>query len=109
MSNEARILFITLLSLVTYPIALGIGYAWVRAMHYPFTLRQRKMWNYYLLFISAIPVLGPLMVAMGLWLMPVNRSIAITICLLVLWIVVAFYIVHRMSKPGGRLSEERQK
>ena len=109
MSNEARMLFIVVLSLVTYPIALGLGYAWVRAIHYPFTLRQRKMWNYYVLFISAFPALAPLMVAIGLWLLPVNWSIAITICLLALWMVIAFYIVRRMSKPGGRLSEERQK
>ena len=109
MSNEARMLFIVELSLVTYPIALGLGYGWVRAMHYPFTLRQRKMWNYYVLFISALPVLAPLTVATGLWVLPVNASLTIGVCLLALWMVIAFYIVRRMSKPGGRLSEERQK
>ncbi len=108
MSNRDRILFIIELSLITYLIALALGYVWVRAMHYPFTLRQRKMWTYYVLFVSAVPVLGPLMVAMGLWLLPVNGSIAITVFLLVIWIVIAFYLVRRMSKPGGRLSQEPQ-
>jgi hypothetical protein len=95
-------------SLVIYLIALGLGYLWARAMHYPFTLRQRKMWNYYVLFFSGACVLNPLFVAMGkLWGMSLDQSATIIILLLIAWMVIAFFIVRRMSRPGGRLSEER--
>lgn len=96
-----------LICLAVYLIALGFGYIWARAMHYPFTRRQSVMWAYYVMWMTAIPVLGPLMVAMGLWLMPVMASIKTTIFLLIVWMVIALFVVRRMSKPGGRLSEER--
>jgi hypothetical protein len=108
MSNNDRMLFIVEVSLGVYLIALGLGYVWVRAMHYPFTLRQRKMWTYYVLFISALPVLTPLCVAMGLWVVTPKQSAAAAIFLLVVWMAFAFYIVRHMSRPGGRLSEDRQ-
>jgi drug/metabolite transporter (DMT)-like permease len=108
MSNYSKMMFIVELSGAVYLIALALGYGWVRAMHYPPTLRQRKMWTYYVLFISALPVLNPLCVAMALWLMPFKQSAVFGITLLVFWMVIAFYIVRRMSKPGGRLSQERQ-
>lgn len=95
------------LALVSCLIALGLGYVWIRAMHYPFTLRQRKMWTYYLLFISAIPVLGELFMSLTFWAMPLKQSGAAAIFLLIVWMVVAFFIVRRMSRPGGRLSQER--
>jgi len=60
------------------------------------------------MWMTAIPVLGPLMLAMGLWLLPVRASIETTIFLLFIWMVVAFRVVRRMSRPGGRLSQERQ-
>jgi hypothetical protein len=50
----------------------------------------------------------PLMLAMGLWLLPVRASIETILFLLLVWMVVAFYLVRRMSRPGGRLSQERQ-
>ena len=55
------------------------------------------------MFVSAIPVLGPLMVAMGLWLLPVDASIETCVSLLVVWTVITFFLVRRMSRPGGRL------
>ncbi len=66
LSNQDRILFIVGLSVVAYPAALCLGYVWVRAMHYPFTLRQRQIWTYYVLFISAVSLLAPVTVAVGL-------------------------------------------
>ncbi len=81
----------------------------MRAIHYPFSLRQRRMWTYYVLSISSLPVLATLMVGMGLWFLPVKESIAFSIFLLLVWMVIALYIVRRMSKPGGRLSQERQR
>lgn len=108
MSNIGRLLYMVLISLTVYGVALGLGYIWVRGLHYPFTRRQRVMWNYYVMWMTAIPVLGPLMVVMGLWLMPVRTSIMTTIFLLVVWMVVAGYVVHRMAKPGARLSQERK-
>jgi hypothetical protein len=108
LSNQDRILFIVGLSAVAYPLALGLGYIWVRAMHYPFTLRQRQMWIYYVLFISGVSLLAPMTVAAGLWLLSVKWSFAVALFLLGAWMVIAFYIVRRMSKPGGRLSKERQ-
>jgi hypothetical protein len=108
LSNQDRILFIVGLSGVTYPAALGLGYSWVRAMHYPFTLRQRQIWTYYVLFVSAVSLLAPLTVAFGVWLLPVKWSFAVAVFLLGVWMVIAFYIVRQMSKPGGRLSNERE-
>lgn len=108
MTNQDRMVFILGLSAACYIAALGLGYFWVRAMHYPFTLRQRKMWNYYVLIISALPVLAPFMVAMGLWMLSPAGSMAVSISLLVIWIVISILLVRRMSKPGGRLSEERE-
>ena len=96
-------------SAVLYIVALGLGYLWARSMHYPFTLRQRKMWTYYVLFLSGACVLNPLFVAMGrLWDMPLTQSAVIVIALLITWLVVAICIIRQMSKPGGRLSQERQ-
>jgi hypothetical protein len=88
-------------------IALLLGYVWIRAMHYPLTLRQRKMWTYYVLFICSLPVLGEIFLAMKFWVMPLQQSGVLTIILLIIWMIVAFFIVRRMSKPGGHLSEER--
>lgn len=107
MSSAERLLYMIVLSTFVYLLVLVLGYLWARALHYPFTLRQRKMWNYYVMFISAIPVLGPLMVAMGLWFLPVDVSIETCVSLLVVWAVIAFFLVRRMSKPGGRLSQEQ--
>ncbi len=101
-------LYEVLICLAVYLVALGFGYIWARAMHYPFTRRQRIMWTYYVMWMTAIPVLGPLMLAMGLWLLPVRESIEATISLLFIWMVVVFYVVRQMSKPGGRLGQERQ-
>jgi|ERR1700737_464389 hypothetical protein len=109
MSNQDLVLVTISFSLAVYVIALALGYIWARAMHYPFTLRQRKMWTYYVLFLSGACVLNPLFVAMGrLWGMPFKQSAAVIIFLLVIWMAIAFYIARRMSKPGGRLSQERQ-
>lgn len=105
MSNGARMLFICGISAGIYVIALALGYGWARAMHYPFTFGQRKMWTYYVLFISALPVLAPLMVAMGLWLLPVTESIEVVVFLLLAWMAISFFIVRRMSRPGGRLNQ----
>lgn len=107
MSNNDRMLFIVEISLGVYFTALCLGYGWVRAIHYPFTLRQRKMWTYYVLFASALPVLTPLCMAMGLWIITPKQSAAVTIFLLFVWIIFGLFIVRHMSRPGGRLSEER--
>src|SRR5690348_6354183 len=100
-------LFLVLLSVGVWAIALAVGYGWLRAIHYPFSARQRKMWWYYVLVISAIPVLNPIMGAVGRNVLPVNTSVELAVSVLVGWMIVAFFIVRRMSKPGGRLSEEQ--
>lgn len=107
MSNLDRILYGAVFSPVICLIALGLGYVWMRGMHYPFTLVQRKMWTYYVLFLSAVPILGEVFLALKFWVMPLNQSGVLTICLLIVWMVIAFFIVRNMSKPGGRLSQER--
>src|ERR1700722_15277658 len=108
MSNLGCVFYMALFCFGTYLMALAPGYFWARAMHYPFTMRQRKMLNYYALFISSVPVLGPFMVALTRWLLPVEESIDITLLLLAVWMVIVLFIVRRMSRPGGRLSHERQ-
>jgi hypothetical protein len=108
MSDLSRLMPLVAVSLAIWLIALALGYLWVRAMRYPFTQRQRKMWWYYALVMSAIPVLNPLMAAMAWWLLPLKTSVEITISLLVTWMIIAFYAVRRMSRPGGRLGPESQ-
>jgi hypothetical protein len=109
MSNLERLIYAIVGSVGIAAIALALGYVWVRAMHYPFSLSQRKMWTYYVLFILSIPILCPLFVALTRWLMPVQQSAVLSISLLATWMIVAFFIVRRMSRPGGRLSEERHR
>jgi hypothetical protein len=106
LTNQSRMLFILGLSIVSYVCALGLGYLWSRAMHYPFTLRQRQMWTYYVLFISGVSVLAPLTVAMGLWIMPKEWSFGVGLLLLALWMVTEVFIVRRMSRPGGRFNQD---
>jgi hypothetical protein len=107
MSHVDRMLYGGVFSLVICFIALGLGYGWMKGMNYPFTLRQRKMWTYYLLFISAIPVLGELFLFFTFWAMPLKQSGAAAIFLLAMWMVVVFYIIRKMSRPGGRFSPDR--
>ena len=57
------------------------------------------MWTYYLLFISAIPVLGELFLSFTFWVMPLKQSGAATTFVLAMWMVVVFYIVRKMSRP----------
>ena len=96
-------------SLFIVLIALALGYGWLRIMHHPFTVKQRKMWTYYVSFCSAVCALNPLFVAIGrLWGIPLKLDAAITIALLLFWMVITFGIVGRMSRPGGRFSPERQ-
>jgi hypothetical protein len=107
-SKLHRMFFSGGMALIACLIALGLGYAWIRAMHYPFTLRQRKVWIYYVLFLCAIPLLGEFFMAMAFWVMPLRQSGIISVILMLVWMVIALYIVRRMSRPGGRLSRDRQ-
>jgi hypothetical protein len=108
MSDLQRFLYSIVGSIGMALITLAMGYLWAKAMHYPLTLRQRKMLTYYALFVCSFPILGPSYVAMARWVMPINQSGIVTLSLLLGWMVIAFFIVRRMSKPGGRLSEERR-
>jgi len=102
MSDIGRVLFASAVSVATCVIALPLGYIWTRAMHYPFTPRQRKMWTLYALIIPAAAVVCPVFVAMvRLWKLPLNQSAAIALVLLAAWMVIAFFIVHRMSRLQG--------
>ncbi len=109
MSNQERLFYSSVGSLGITLIAMLLGYVWGSVVHYRFTLLQRKVWNYYVLCSSSFPVLVPLTVTLGLWLLPVREAIETTTFLLFVWMIIAFYIVRRMSKPGGRLSNERQR
>jgi hypothetical protein len=93
-------LYGAVLSVVICLIALGLGYGWVKATHYPFTVRQRKMWIYYVLVVCALPVFGEVFLAMKFWVMPLKQSGAVAISLLLVWMVIAFYLVCRMSRPN---------
>jgi len=101
MANSVKMVYGACFSLFVYVIALGVGYVWIRAMHYPFTLRQRKMWIYYVLFLSALPVLGEVFLALRFWVMPIEESAEITIAILIVWMVVALFIVRRIAKSEG--------
>ena len=107
MSNQGRLLYAGLGSLGITLAAIALGYLWGRVVHYPFTLLQRKVWTYYVLCSCSFPILVPLMVAMGIWLLPLQDTVETAIALLLAWMILALYIIRRMSKPGGRLSKER--
>jgi hypothetical protein len=105
--NMVKVLTVAGGSVLVTGVVLVLGYGWVRAMHYPFTLRQRKMWNYFAMFVCALPLANTLWIALALYVMPLKQSGAIAIAVLVAWMITIFYIVRRMSMPGGRLSQER--
>ncbi len=109
MSDLDRLLYMIGLSIAAYLLVLGLGYLWTRAVHYPFTPRQSKMWSYYVLCISSFPVLGPLMVAPGLWLLPVRRAIELTVFLLASWMTISYFLVRKTPKPDARITQEREK
>jgi hypothetical protein len=46
--------------------------------------------------------------ASSYWLMPFRPGAIVAIALFAIWCVLAFRIVKRMSRPGGRLSRERE-
>lgn len=109
MSNLRLVLVTGIFSLAVYAVALALGYLWARALRYPFTLRQRKMLSYYALGLGGASILNPLFVAMGrFWGVPLGEAAVLIVAILFAWIVLTFYIVRHMSKPGGRLSKERE-
>lgn len=67
------------------------------------------MWSYYVLCISSFPVLGPLMVALGLWLLPVRRAIEPTVFLLASWMTISYFLVCKTPKPDTRITQEHEK
>jgi hypothetical protein len=107
MSDIDRVLFTLAISVLSSAIALPLGYAWTRAMHYPFTLRQRRMWTLYVLVISAAAVMAPVFVAMyRLWKVSLNQSATVTIVVLVVWTALSYFMVLRMSRRGEGSSKE---
>lgn len=102
------LLFLFGFTLLISGATVGMCYAWLRTVHSPLRLYQRKMLCYVALLMAAGPILGPMCMASTYWLMPLKPSGIAAIVLFVVWGVAAFSIMRRMFKPGGRLSEEQQ-
>jgi hypothetical protein len=89
----------------SYGIALGLGYAWINLVHYPPTVRQRKMFVYFALFLASLPIIGALCGIVGLWVLPSASSAALlsgALLLFVLWGIIVAKLVRKMSAPGRR-------
>jgi hypothetical protein len=102
------ILFMFGFDLLISGLTVGLCYAWLRTVHSPLRVYQRKMLCYVALLMASCPILGPLWMASVYWLMPINPSTIVAIALFLIWGIVAFQIMRRIFEPGRRLSEEQQ-
>jgi CHASE2 domain-containing sensor protein len=102
------ILFLFAFSLAVSALAVGICYAWFKFINSPLRLYQRKMLAYVAIVMASCPVLTSSWMASSYWLMPFRPSAIVAVALFAIWCVLAFKIVKRMSRPGGRLSRERE-
>jgi hypothetical protein len=106
MSNKSSaLIFVFIFSVVLYFFIIGMMYAWLRLVHSPLKLYQRRMLTFFAMFLAAIPVLNPAWVASAWWLTSLRTSVTITILVFVAWGAIAFQILRSMSAPGGHLSE----
>src|SRR5450432_1020013 len=93
--------FVSLMTL----LGIGMCYAWLKMVHSPLRVYQRKMLCYVSLLMASAPVLAPLWLASVYWLMPMKQSGVVAIALFLIWVIVAFQIMRRMFEPGSRLGE----
>lgn len=98
-------LFLFAFTLVISGAGVGMCYGWLRTVHSPLRIYQRKMLCYVALLMASGPILGPLCMASVYWLMPLKPSAVVAIALFLIWGVAAIKIMQRMFKPGTRLSE----
>lgn len=78
----------------------------LRSVHTPLQLYQRKMFVFVAIWFAGVCALGPMLVALGLWVFPL-KAIAVTgVVLTFLWACANFLFVKQMSGPGGRLGRD---
>jgi hypothetical protein len=94
-------------SLIISGLTVGMCYAWLRTVHSPLRVYQRKMLCYVSLLMAPRPILAPLWMASAYWLMPSKPSAAVAIVLFLIWGLVAFQIMRRMSEPRSHSGEEQ--
>ena len=102
------LLFLFAFSLVISGATVGLCYGWLRTVHSPLRVYQRKMLCYVALLMASGPILGPFFMASAYWLMPLKPSGAVAIGLFSVWGVVAIKITQRMFKPGTHLTENQK-
>lgn len=102
------LLFVFVLTLIISTIGLGMCYLYLRSIHSPLRLFQKKVFTYAAILLAACPVLGPLCMASVFWLMPIEPTGLVAIVLFLIWAVITFVIVRRLSEAGGLLGEERE-
>lgn len=107
-NRSTALVFIMIFSVLLYPIIIGIMYGWLKLVHSPLRLYQRKMLTFFAIFLAAVPVLNPLWIASAWWLTSLKTSVTITIILFLIWGYISFAIVRKMSLAGHCLSEEQE-
>lgn len=97
-----------LFNLVLYPIGIGAIYTWLRAVHSPLRLYQRRILTFVAIWLAGICISMPIYVAMRLWVFQL-KIVEVAGSLMILgWTWASITIVKRMSSPGGRLSVESE-
>jgi len=106
--QQYGVLFLFGFALVVSGLTVGMCYVWLRTVHSPLRVYQRKMLCYVALLMSSCPILAPLWMASAYWLMPPKPSAAVAIVLFLVWGVAAFRIMNKMFEHSNHLTENDQ-
>ena len=86
------VLFLFGFTLVISGLTVMMCYLWLRTIHSPLRLYQRKMLTYVAIVMYG-STLGPACMASTYWLMPLRPSGIAAIILFLIWAITAFLIV----------------
>lgn len=103
-----RLTFVVTFDLVLYPIVVGALYAWLKSVHTPLRLYQRRMLIFVVVWFAGVCISVPICVAVALWMMSLMAAAIAGAFLIVAWTLGTIGVVKRMCSPGGRLSDESQ-
>ena len=103
-----RLTFVVTFDLVLYPIVVGALYAWLKSVHTPLRLYQRRMLTFVVIWFAGICISVPISVALALWVFPLKSATMGCAFLMIAWTLGTIGVVKRMCSPGGRLSDESQ-
>jgi hypothetical protein len=99
-----RLTLVTLFDLALYPVVVGAVYAWLKTVHSPLRLFQRRMLAFVAIWFAGICISVLICVATALWIFPLKQVEFLGAIMVLGWTLASTMLVKRMSSPGGRLS-----